>query len=339
MTRRIAIIIAGVAVLLGSIAFTKAKDGKGELTDKTTAAATNKNADTKTAGQSGQYWLGLRCVSSVPEMVRAHVEVPEDGGIFVANVLPKGPAAKAGIRRHDIIMAAGDKRLEEVADLVAVVDRSRGKEISLKILRGDKQLDIQLAPQIRPAEYVARGPVDIPPGSRWHKLGKLFDQSRPGKDGRPPLRMRFMHPGIILPPLPSGMTVTVTRKGDEPAEITVKHDGKQWTVTIDELDKLPNDIRPHVEQMIGGIKVAPPRSAGMLSPGALGEGMKMSDPAEIEKNLHRRIQKQMEAMNRKMKKLEQMAEDLRKGRASSDKPAKPELEADQDAETPRNTEK
>ena len=334
MTRRIAIIITGVAVLMGSIAFTKAKDGKGESTDKTTVAAANENAGNQTAGQSGQYWVGLRCVSSVPEMVRAHVEVPEDGGIFVANVLPKGPAAKAGIRRHDVILTAGDKRLEKVADLVAVVDRSQGKEISLKILRGGKQMDIKLTPQIRPAEYAARGPVDIPPGSKWHKLGKLFDQKQPGKDGRTPLRMRFMHPGIILPPLPPGMTVTVTRKGEEPAEITVKRDGKQWTVTVDELDELPEDIRTHVEQTIGGIKVAPPTSPGMLS-----ERLKMLDSAEIEKNLQIRIQKQMEAMNRQMKKLEKMSEELRKGRTSGDEPVKPEQKADKDAETPRKTEK
>ncbi len=327
MLKKTAIIVAGVAVLVGSIAYSKAKDSKADSRAKPQAVASNDAAD-KSVDKSvnkvvdraaDQYWIGVRCVAPVPEMVRAHVEVPQDGGIFVAHVVPKGPAAEAGIERHDIILAVGDKSLKKVADLIAAVDQSQGEKLTLKILRGGKLQDITLAPLKRPAEFTAKGSIAMPPGSKWHKLGEWFDQSRPGRDGRPPLRMRFMHPGMILPPLPSGMTVTVTRKGDKPAQITVKRDGKQWKITADELHKLPDDIRPHVARMIGGLNVAPSTSPGMLPPGMLPPGMlrdklKLPDPAAIEKSVGDRIQKQIDAMNRQMKKLEKMAEDLRKER-------------------------
>lgn len=341
MYKKIAIILAGVAVLLGSIAYTKAKDGKTDSRAKTPIVAPSKDVGKSGAGKKlfDQYWLGLRCVAPVPEIVRAHVEVPADRGIYVANVVPKGPSAAAGIQRHDIILSVGAKPIKEVADLIAAVGQSKGKKLTLEILRGGKQLDIELAPQKRPAEFVAKGSLDMPPGSKWHKLGKLFDQNRPGTDGRPPLRMRFMHPGMILPPLPSGMTVTVTRKGEEPAEITVKRDGKQWKVAADELDKLPADIRPHVTRMIGGVNVAPPTSPRALPPGMLRGKTKMADAEEVEKSVQARIQQQIDAMSRQMKKLEAMAEALRQERASLAETKKSAAKADEKAEPKQKADK
>ncbi|MBN2291852.1 MAG: PDZ domain-containing protein [Pirellulales bacterium] len=345
MLRKVAIIAAGLAVLFGSIALTKGKDDKADsrVTEKVAATGedTGKSAaesisGEKTSKQADRYWLGLRCVAPLPEMIRAQVDLPAGGGIYVAKVVPKGPAAEAGIKRHDIILAAGDRPLKEVADLVAVVDRSQGKKISLTIIRGGKQQKIELTPQKQPAEYAAKGPIDFPPDSKWHKLGQLFDQTRPGKDGRPPLRMRFMHPGMILPPLPPDMTVTMIRKGDQPPKFIVKRGDEKWTVTADELDKLPADIRPHVERMIGGTNIVLPRPPGMLFPG---ERLNMPDPAQIEKKLEQRIQKEMEAMNRQLKRLEKMAEDLRKGRTLPDESAEPQLKADKKAATEQKKDK
>ena len=48
--------------------------------------------------------------------------------------------------------------------------------------------------------YAGKGSLNMPPKSKWHKLGKWFDENHPGMDGQPPLRMQFAHPGIILPP-------------------------------------------------------------------------------------------------------------------------------------------
>jgi len=289
---------------------------------------TNKSSSQAAAKQTNQYWLGVRCVSPVPEMIRAHVEVPDDRGVFVAAVVPKGPADESGIQRHDIILAVDDKPLKEVADLIAVVEKSNGAKLTLNILRGGKQQKITVTPKKRPAEFDSRGPVAMPPGSKWQKLGKLFDQSKPGMDGRPPLRMRFMHPGTILPPLPKGMTVTVTRKGDEPAKIIVKKGDKSWELTADDVDELPIDVRPHVERMLGGQKITPP-----MSPGMLRDKMKLPDPAEMQKSAQERIQKQIDAMNRQMQKLEKMAEDLRRQRSSLTEPTKPKEAAKPEQKT------
>jgi len=51
--------------------------------------------------------------------------------------------------------------------------------------------------------------------------------------------------------LPSDLTVTITKEGDKPAQVTVQRKDEQWEVTEDELDELPADVRPHVERMLG----------------------------------------------------------------------------------------
>jgi hypothetical protein len=53
---------------------------------------------------------------------------------------------------------------------------------------------------VRYVETTPKRSLAMPMDSRWHKLGKWFDENQPGTAGRPSLKMRFMHPGIILPP-------------------------------------------------------------------------------------------------------------------------------------------
>jgi hypothetical protein len=47
------------------------------------------------------------------------------------------------------------------------------------------------------------------------------------------------------------VTIQITKKGDQPANIRVSKDDKNWEVTEGKLDDLPEDIREHVQQMLG----------------------------------------------------------------------------------------
>lgn len=50
--------------------------------------------------------------------------------------------------------------------------------------------------------------------------------------------------------LPDDLTVSMTKKGSEPARITVKKGEQSWEITEKELDKLPDDVRKQVESVI-----------------------------------------------------------------------------------------
>ena len=54
-----------------------------------------------------------------------------------------------------------------------------------------------------------------------------------------------------FPPLPGNVTIAVTRQGDKPAKILVTRGEQKWEVAENELDKLPADLRPYVERMLG----------------------------------------------------------------------------------------
>ena len=47
------------------------------------------------------------------------------------------------------------------------------------------------------------------------------------------------------------MSITITKTGDKPAEITVKEGDEKWEVSEKDLDKLPEKVRPYVDGMLG----------------------------------------------------------------------------------------
>ena len=86
----------------------------------------------------------------------------------------------------------------------------------------------------------------------------MSTNGKAGGNGQPPLQLRFIRPGAIVPgdvlvtvPLPPNMSIVVSKEGDQPARIVVKRGHEKWELTEKELDKLPADVRPHVQRMLG----------------------------------------------------------------------------------------
>ncbi|MCR4412986.1 MAG: PDZ domain-containing protein [Thermoguttaceae bacterium] len=211
------------------------------------------------AGQAVQvsdHWIGVEA-HEVPDAVRAHLKIPEGQGLLVEQVYPDSPAAKAKIQRHDILLKAGDKPLKQVADLIEAIGASQGKALSLEGIRAGKPMKVEVVPEKRP-KNLAMVPDWLAPKPEYDAMMKWLEKVRPGQPGHPPMRFRLLQPGAILPPgaaalppLPGGMTVAITKHGDQPAKIHVTRDGQTWDITENELDKLPADVRPHVERMLG----------------------------------------------------------------------------------------
>ena len=76
-----------------------------------------------------KYWIGLLGGSITPDNpLRAHLDLPENQGLIVANVVPDGPAAKAGLKQHDILLRANDTDLHEMQDLGRACTFGRSEE-------------------------------------------------------------------------------------------------------------------------------------------------------------------------------------------------------------------
>jgi hypothetical protein len=151
------------------------------------------------------------------------------------------------------------------------------------------------------------------------ELRRWIENLRPGEQPDGPLRYRIFGPGAVLPPaagqkLPKDLTISVTRTGAEPAQIAVKKADQEWNVSEEKLDELPEDIRPHVERMLGrNVAFLPPRP-GFFEP-------EIPPGARDSRRGEGRMDRQMEEMNQQMQRLREQFEELQRSlRSNQDKP-------------------
>ena len=87
-----------------------------------------------------------------------------------------------------------------------------------------------------------------------------------------------MFPGGGPPPeLPDNVTVNIVRHGKEPAKITVTRGDEKWEISDKELDKLPEELRPPIAQMMNGSSFPFPFPNGFNMKDMRIEGMPMGD--------------------------------------------------------------
>jgi S1-C subfamily serine protease len=104
-------------------------------------------------------YLGLQLVPLTARRAREHnqdpnalLPLPERDGALVQQVLDRSPAASAGLRRGDLVVAAGDRSVHTPADLLSIVEASRiGEPLPLQVIRGSETLDLAIRPEILPA--------------------------------------------------------------------------------------------------------------------------------------------------------------------------------------------
>ena len=181
-----------------------------------------------------EFLIGVSC-RPVDELLREHLSL--DHGVVVDSVVAESPADKAGIKRNDILLQVGDKKLEKLDDLVAVVQDSGGKELSFHILRAGKEEAVKVAPTTPQRDFktVTRDPL-----------------------ASEPLRLRVFNPGMVFPnnlikeePFPANLRISVVKEGNQPAQIDIKLGDESWSVTEEKLDELPEGVRRHVQRLLG----------------------------------------------------------------------------------------
>jgi len=96
----------------------------------------------KSKGRVVRGWLGIAIAPVTPEMAKK-LGAPDRRGAVVAEVVPNGPAAAAGVRAGDVIVAFQDRPIRRVDDLPRVAARTPvGTEVELKLLRAGKEIAV-----------------------------------------------------------------------------------------------------------------------------------------------------------------------------------------------------
>ena len=119
--------------------------------DKAKAIAAQLQRDGKVAHP----YLGVQMLTLTPDLAKQNntdpnspIQIPEINGVFVMRVVPKSPAASAGIRRGDVILQIDGKAITSAEQLQNIVEDSRlGQVLQVKVQRGNQtqQLSIRTA--------------------------------------------------------------------------------------------------------------------------------------------------------------------------------------------------
>jgi len=206
--------------------------------------------------QPGQYWLGIICTPLDDQLLKHHLGI--ESGIVVNEVVPDAPAAQAGLQPQDILIQAGDQPLKDLKTLVETTEKAQEQPLTLTFIRKGERQTVEVTPSKRPDQPpAAADPADQETADEWKLLQDSLQRRwraprviEYGDRAAEGTRMLFLMPGFVLPDqqkdFPKGLEVTITKKGEEPAKVTVKRGEEQWEVDAKSLDKLPEDIRPHV---------------------------------------------------------------------------------------------
>jgi membrane-associated protease RseP (regulator of RpoE activity) len=310
-----------VALVLGAGAIARAEDGQtggkvirighsdGDKAEPKLPPPDDGAGDRTLAPEMPKYWIGLLGGAiTADNPLRAQLDLPEGQGLIVANVVPESPAAKAGLKQHDILLKANDKELRDMHDLVDLVlaEGPKKGQITLDIMRHNKRETVYITPEERPAN--AQVPqVDFNNGGG--NGGFAFQGGDPGQigellkqfGGNMPMEFRNFGNGVIVgggggaANMPNGVSITVKKENGKPAQITVKRGEETWNVVGDDpesLKQLPEDLRPSVEQMVhgNGMKIHMPNFEQRL------EGQGFSDGR----------------LNERLERMEQRLEELQK---------------------------
>ncbi len=101
-------------------------------------------------GKVARPYVGIQMVSLTAKDAKENNDdpnadfiIPEVDGVLVVRVLPNTPAAKAGIRRGDVITQIGGKAVTTAADLQARVEKSGiGNSLKMQLRRRSQNLTI-----------------------------------------------------------------------------------------------------------------------------------------------------------------------------------------------------
>ncbi len=209
----------------------------------------------------GEYWLGIVCTPVEDELLKKHLGI--EHGLVVKEIVKDSPAAQAGLEPQDILIQVGQEPLTDLKVLVETVEKTQENPLTLTLIRAGQRQTVDVTPVKRPASSITvmtapdKETVDewrlLQDSLHGHWMPQIIQEEGSGGDGT---KMLFVMPGFVLPDqatdFPKNLEVTILKKGEAPAKITVKRDDEQWEVDSNSLDQLPDDIRPHVQRMLGG---------------------------------------------------------------------------------------
>jgi hypothetical protein len=132
-------------------------ESKPEAKDKKSSSTAGEPAEehegfivlSANAPQGDRFWIGLEANPLSAEQ-RKELKVEDGQGLLIEQIAPDGPAAKAGLKSHDVLLKASEKPLKQISDLVGAIQESKGGDLLLELQRDGNLQKITVNPAKRP---------------------------------------------------------------------------------------------------------------------------------------------------------------------------------------------
>jgi regulator of sigma E protease len=102
---------------------------------------------------TAESWLGTY------EILEQRIPPSPRDEIVLVQVLPERPAAAAGLREGDVILAVAGEKIHAIETFQHLLGKHAGKEVVLRVRRGEEQLNVTVVPRLAPPQ--GEGPLGI----------------------------------------------------------------------------------------------------------------------------------------------------------------------------------
>jgi serine protease Do len=161
-------------------------------------------------GKFTRSWLGIKIQRVDADLAQSY-GLKKAAGALIAELVPKGPAALAGLKQEDIVLEFDGKPIRDSSDLPLYASMAGvGRTVNLKVWRAGKTMDAKVLLKGFPDEQGAEGAHEL--GSK-EELGMLVTDITPQLAQRYQLETRK---GVLLKDVdPDGLAARVgLRPGD-----------------------------------------------------------------------------------------------------------------------------
>ena len=163
----VALLTGGIGVALES----RADDTKSKSNAAQTESSTDSERESSKTNETHatQAMLGIG-VEPLPPILTSHLPdvISKGRGILIADVKDDSPAAKAGLRKHDVLIRYDDQDLYSPEQLVKQVRNDKpGSEIELEYVRAGKLNTVKVK--------LGETPKVVPIESNWPGFTQRFD--------------------------------------------------------------------------------------------------------------------------------------------------------------------
>jgi len=129
----------------------------------------------KEKGKVTRGWIGVSIQSITPDLAKSF-DLPEPKGALIGDLLPGGPADKAGLRQGDVIVSFGGKPIKDANDLPRyVAETPIGKRVEVTVFRNGKKQSFT----VKVEEMVEEKAATEPPGRQEVSYGMKVEDLTP----------------------------------------------------------------------------------------------------------------------------------------------------------------